>query len=140
MASLYDELGIKPVINASATLTRLGGSRMPTEVVDAMNAAAHAFVDLNELQEKVGARIAELTQNEACYVASGAAAGIMLAVASCIAGTDPANRALQYKVYQRKYENALVLYKPLSYTRGQAGTTCTAAMREFGLPLAAKGG
>jgi uncharacterized pyridoxal phosphate-dependent enzyme len=91
MATLYEELGIKPVINASATLTKLGGSRMPREVVDAMNAAAHSFVDLNELQEKVGARIAELTQNEACYVASGAAAGIMLAVASCIAGTDPAN-------------------------------------------------
>src|SRR5215208_5480363 len=91
MATLYEELGIKPVINASATLTRLGGSRMPPDVVDAMNAAAHSFVDLNELQEKVGARIAELTRNEACYVASGAAAGIMLAVASCIAGTDPAN-------------------------------------------------
>src|SRR5687768_12261353 len=91
MAGLYDELGLKPVINASATLTRLGGSRMPREVLDAMNAAAESFVDLNQLQERVGAKIAELTGNEACYVASGAAAGIMLSVASCIAGTDPAN-------------------------------------------------
>src|SRR5439155_11314774 len=32
-------------------------------------------------------------------------------------GTDPANAALGYKVYQRSYTNALVLYKPLSYTR-----------------------
>ncbi|MCZ2343384.1 MAG: hypothetical protein LC104_16565, partial [Bacteroidales bacterium] len=39
------------------------------------------------------------------------------------AGTDPANATLDYKVYQRQYENALVLYKPLSYTRGTAGTT-----------------
>ena len=91
MAGLYDDLGISPIINASATLTRLGGSRMPPEVVTAMNAAAESFVDLNELQERVGAKIAELTHNEACYVASGAAAGIMLSVASCIAGTDPAN-------------------------------------------------
>ena len=91
MTALYEELGIKPVINASATLTRLGGSRMPPEVLDAMHAAAGSFVDLTELQEKVGAKIAELTHNEACYVASGAAAGIMLTVASCIAGTDPAN-------------------------------------------------
>ena len=34
-------------------------------------------------------RIAELTKNEAAYVSSGAAAGITLAVATCIAGTDP---------------------------------------------------
>ncbi len=38
-------------------------------------------------------------------------------------GTDPANSALTYKVYQRDYANALVLYKPVSYTRGQTGTT-----------------
>jgi hypothetical protein len=38
-------------------------------------------------------------------------------------GADPANRSLTYKVYARNYDNALVLYKPLSYTRGQSGTT-----------------
>ena len=86
---LYDELGIAPVINASATLTRLGGSRMPPRVVAAMAEAAEAFVDLPELQRRVGRRIAELTGNEAAYVTSGAAAGVVLAVAACIAGTDP---------------------------------------------------
>lgn len=39
------------------------------------------------------------------------------------AGLDPANKSLQYKVYSRKYENAMALYKPLSYTRGITGTT-----------------
>jgi hypothetical protein len=38
-------------------------------------------------------------------------------------GTDPSNSSLIYKVYQRKYQNALVLYKPVSYTRGVNGTT-----------------
>jgi hypothetical protein len=36
-------------------------------------------------------------------------------------GVDPDNTALQYRVYARQYENALVLYKPLSYTRGVSG-------------------
>lgn len=90
MASVYQELGLKPIINASATLTRLGGSRMPPEVVEAMRVAAENFVDLNAFQERVGKRIAELTHNEAAYVSSGAAAGIMLSVASCIVGTDSA--------------------------------------------------
>ncbi len=39
-------------------------------------------------------------------------------------GTDPANSLLTYNIYQRNYDNALVLYKPLSYARGQtSGTT-----------------
>lgn len=33
-------------------------------------------------------------------------------------GLDPANRTLTYKIYQREYQNALVLYKPLSYAQG----------------------
>ena len=36
-------------------------------------------------------------------------------------GRDPTNESLVYKVYGRRYENALVLYKPLSYTRGETG-------------------
>ncbi len=86
----YADLGIRRVINAAATLTRLGGSRMPPPVIEALVAAAGAFVDLDLLQERVGTRIAELTHNPACYVSSGAAAGLALAVAACIAGDDPA--------------------------------------------------
>ncbi len=86
----YDDLGVTPVINASATLTRLGGSRMPKPVMDAMTAGTEAFVDLVELQRLAGERIATLTGNEACYICSGAAAGIAIAVAACITGTDPA--------------------------------------------------
>ncbi|MEO2089011.1 MAG: hypothetical protein ABGY75_05880, partial [Gemmataceae bacterium] len=41
-------------------------------------------------------------------------------------GADPTDRSLVYKVYQREYQNALVLYKPLSYTRGKTGTTADA--------------
>ncbi len=88
--SIYDELGVRPIINASATLTRLGGSVMPPEVVAAMADAAKHFVNLEELQRAVGERLAEMTHNEAAYVATGAAAGLVLATAACVAGTDPA--------------------------------------------------
>jgi L-seryl-tRNA(Ser) seleniumtransferase len=87
-ATRYADLGIRPVINAAATLTRLGGSLMPPAVLDAMCAAAGSFVDVVELQRQVGARLAELTGNEACYVSAGAAAGIAISVAACLAGTD----------------------------------------------------
>ena len=38
-------------------------------------------------------------------------------------GLDPSNKRLTYKVYQRDFDNALVLYKPLAYTRNETGTT-----------------
>lgn len=88
--STYERLCIPEVINANATLTRLGGSLMPPEVVDAMQAASRSFVDLHQLQAAVGARIAELTGNEAAYVSSGAASGLYLAALACGLSTDPA--------------------------------------------------
>lgn len=86
---LYEALGVRPVINASATLTRLGGSLMPPEVQAAMAEAARCFVRLDELQQRVGEQIAALTRNEAAYVSAGAAAGLALATAACTAGKDP---------------------------------------------------
>lgn len=86
--SVPQQLGVRPVINAAATLTKLGGSLMPPEVVAAMSAASTQFVDMFELNRRVGERIAELTHNEAAYVTSGAAAGIAMCVASVIAGTN----------------------------------------------------
>jgi uncharacterized pyridoxal phosphate-dependent enzyme len=85
----YGALGLRPVINAAATLTSLGGSLMPGPVLESMADAAGHFVDIVELQERVGSRLAELTHNEAAYVVSGAAAGITIVVAACIAGPDP---------------------------------------------------
>ncbi|MCI2417323.1 aminotransferase class V-fold PLP-dependent enzyme [Saccharopolyspora sp. K220] len=88
-AAIYRKLGVRPVINAAATLTRLGGSLIAPPAVEAMVEAAGHFIDLGELHRGVGARLAELTRNEAGYVSCGAAAGITLAVASCMTGTNP---------------------------------------------------
>lgn len=84
-ANVYRELGLEPVINGNATLTRLGGSLIAPEVLDAMREAAGSFVDLEELGRRVGAEIARLTRNEAAMVSGGAAAGLVLAAAACMA-------------------------------------------------------
>jgi L-seryl-tRNA(Ser) seleniumtransferase len=86
---IYDELGVRKVINGLATVTVLGGSLMPPEVLAAMAEAAGHFVEIDELQAKVGQRIAEWTRNEAAYITCGAAAGIVLSTAACMAGIDP---------------------------------------------------
>jgi L-seryl-tRNA(Ser) seleniumtransferase len=89
--SVYAKLGLPTVINADATLTRLGGSLMPPEVVAAMQEAARHFVDINDLQRAVGQRLAELTNNEAAYVTSGAAGALYLATLACGLTLDPAD-------------------------------------------------
>jgi uncharacterized pyridoxal phosphate-dependent enzyme len=86
---IYEELGVRRVINAAAALTKLGGSLMPNVVLDAMRDAADSFVDISELHDRVGERIAQLTRNEAACVSCGAAAGILMSVAACLVGTDP---------------------------------------------------
>jgi L-seryl-tRNA(Ser) seleniumtransferase len=86
----YERLGVRRIINASATLTRLGGSIMPLEVRQAMVEAGSSFVDVVELQRAVSARIADLTHNEAAYVTSGAAAALTLVTAALITGADEA--------------------------------------------------
>lgn len=105
----YETLGIRPVINAFATVTKYGGSLMPPEVVQAMCDAAHSFVDLHELQRKVGARIAELTQNEAAYVTSGAASGVALAAAACTVLNQP-DKIHQFP-HLHDLKNEVIIYK-----------------------------
>ncbi|WP_435320946.1 aminotransferase class V-fold PLP-dependent enzyme [Haloarchaeobius sp. TZWSO28] len=86
--SIYDELGVPTVINAASTKTRIGGSLIREEAVEAMQEAAGAFVRLSDLQAKASERIADVTGAEAGYVANGAAACLTLAAAACIAGDD----------------------------------------------------
>jgi L-seryl-tRNA(Ser) seleniumtransferase len=81
---VYRRIGVEPIINGATTMTYLGGSLMPAEVVEAMRQASESFVDLYELQEAVGRRIAELTRNEAAFVSGGAAAGLFLSAAACM--------------------------------------------------------
>ena len=88
--SLYDELGVRPVINAAGTLTRLGGSRMAPDVLAAMAEASASFVHLDDLQTRAAEEIARITGAEAGYVTNGAAAGLALATAACVAGMDVA--------------------------------------------------
>ena len=88
MSSLYKKLGVSPLINAAGTLTRLSGSLMDAEVVQAMAEASRSFVRIDQLQDAAGARIAAITGAEAGLVTSGAAASLTLAAAACLAGDD----------------------------------------------------
>ena len=119
-ADVYKLLGVRRVINAADTYTALGGGRLPAEVTSAMVDAAAHHVHVDELLPAVGRRIAELLDVPAALVVNGAAAGLTVAAAGCIAGTDPArvghlpqcpgdrNQVVTLKCQRNPYDRALL--------------------------------
>ncbi|MCZ2148525.1 MAG: aminotransferase class V-fold PLP-dependent enzyme [Bryobacterales bacterium] len=87
--SIYDQFQVRTIINAKGPSTRLSGGFLDPEVSAAMAEAATHCVDMAELQAGASKVIAEVTGAEAGIVTSGAAAGLLLGTAACIAGLDP---------------------------------------------------
>ena len=85
----FKELGIRTFINAAGTYTSMTGSLMPKEVIDAINYGSLEYVNLDELQDKVGERIAELLQCEYATVSSGCFGAMSIAMAGVMSGKDP---------------------------------------------------
>ena len=86
--NIYKELGAKPVINATGSVTMLGGSTPVPEVREAMAQADGAYIPLMELQEAAGNAIARMVNVPAAYITSGAGSALMLATAAAMAGDD----------------------------------------------------
>lgn len=86
---VYEDLGVRPLINAWGTVTAVGGSLMAPEVLEAMREASTAFVDLHELHRKAGRHIAASFGVDAACVSSGAAAGLTIAAAACLTRSKP---------------------------------------------------
>ena len=61
---LLAELNVRPFINAAGTYTTHSGSLMRPEVMEAINYASQYFVEVEELHDAVGKRIASLVGSE----------------------------------------------------------------------------
>jgi uncharacterized pyridoxal phosphate-dependent enzyme len=85
---LFKELGIRTFINAAGNYTVMSGSLMPPEVMDAINAASKKFALIDDVQEKVGERIAQICHAEAALVSAGCWSALMLGMAGVLTGMD----------------------------------------------------
>jgi L-seryl-tRNA(Ser) seleniumtransferase len=132
--NLFEELGVTPVINASVTMTFLSGSLMLPEVLEAINSTSHDFANMYELQDKVGAKIAEMLQCEAAMVTSGAACAMLLGTAAAITGTDPV-KIKQLPAYTGS-QPEVIMQKSHRYLFDQAITTTGAKIVEVEGPAA----
>ncbi len=84
----YKDLGVKPLINASGRMTLLGANTLAPEVAQAMVEASRYYVNMIELEERAGERIAQITGAEAGCMTAGAAAGIAMGVAAFMTAVD----------------------------------------------------
>jgi L-seryl-tRNA(Ser) seleniumtransferase len=118
---ILTRIGVARRINVAGTLTRLGGSLMEPEVLQAMAQAASASVDIAEMQSAASQVIARATGARAGIVTSGAAAGLTLATAACLARWDvrrmaalPDTRDMPHEVlmartHRNSYDHAIRL-------------------------------
>jgi seryl-tRNA(Sec) selenium transferase len=86
---IYQSIGVEPIINCRGTFTIIGGSVERPEVRAAMDAASRYFVQMDELADAVGQRLAELTGAEWGMVSAGCAAGLKHVTAACVTGGNP---------------------------------------------------
>lgn len=87
--SIYESIGVRPLINARGTVTIIGASKILPEVQQAMDEAVKDYVQIDELMEGVGKRLAELTGAENGIVTSGASGAITMGTAACVTGGEP---------------------------------------------------
>jgi uncharacterized pyridoxal phosphate-dependent enzyme len=96
-------LGVKPLLSCRGHTTIYGGSLMPLEVVRAMSEANDLFVDMHELNQAAGRRIAEVMKTEAALVSAGSFSAMLLGAAACLTGKDPAKiEALPHPTWPRR--------------------------------------
>ena len=86
--SIYKDLGLEPIINATGSVTALGGSVVAKEVKEGMDLANDVYIPMTLLEQKVGDQIAKMLDVPAAYITSGAGSALTLAAASFMAGKD----------------------------------------------------
>ena len=85
---VISELGIRSFINAAGTLTYMSGCIMRDEVVETIESTSKQFCMIDEVQDKVGEKIAKMVHAEAAMVTCGAFSAMTLGLAGVLTGTD----------------------------------------------------
>jgi uncharacterized pyridoxal phosphate-dependent enzyme len=121
---LFKELGVRTFINGRGTITFMTGSLMHDEVIDTIRDTSKSFCMLDELQDKVGAKIAEWTHAEAATVTSGAFSALMLGMAGVLTGMDAKKAAMLPHLEGTGMKSEVIMQKGHDIGYNQALTNC----------------
>ena len=121
---LYKELGVRTFINGRGTITFMTGSLMHDEVLETIKDTSKVFCMIDELQDKVGAKIAEWTHAEAATVTSGAFSALMLGMAGVLSGRDAKKAAMIPKLEGSGMKTEVIMQKGHEIGYNAALTNC----------------
>ena len=110
--SIYDKLGVRPVINAGGNTTLWGGSTPPPEIRSAMVEADASYVEMTELLARSGDFIAETLGVEAAHITSGCFAALVLSTAACLTEGDAERTA---RLPETDGRNEIIALRSLRY-------------------------
>ncbi len=110
--NLLNELGIRTFINAAGTYTTMTASLMDDEVMNAIDYSAKEFCMLNEVQDKVGEKIAQMVHAEAAMVTAGAFSALTLGTAGILTGMDQAKvKQIPHRLEESGIKSEVILQK-----------------------------
>jgi D-glucosaminate-6-phosphate ammonia-lyase len=130
--SVFDQLNVTRVINASGIYTDLGGSILSPTVQAAVTEINGSFVDMVELLDRSGERIAERLGMESARVTPGASAAIALGVAACVSGGDQTKMARLPET--EGMPNQVILQRGHRYKYARCALLAGARILEIGEP------
>lgn len=124
--NLFQELGVRTFINAAGTLTFMTGSLMQDHVIDTIRGASKDFCLLDELQDKVGEKIAAMVHSEAAVVTSGAFSGMTLGLAGILSGMDQKKVSLIPHLENSGMKSEVICQKAhdIAYNHALTNTGC----------------
>ena len=127
---VYKKLGVAPIINAQSWVTALGGSIMRPEVLQAMDDAANAFIDIKKLNLAAGEVVARSCGAERGLVTAGCSAAQVLMVAACMTGQSEAN--VEQLPDTTGMKDEVILFKGQRNRYDKAFVTAGATLIEYG--------
>jgi len=108
---LFKELGLRTFINAAGNYTSMTASLMHDDVMEAIQSSSKEFVMLEDVQDKVGQKIADLCRAEAAMVTAGCWSALVLGTAGVLTGTDPKKVALLPKLEGTGMKSEVIIQK-----------------------------
>ena len=108
---LFKELGLRTFINAAGNYTSMTASLMHDDVMDAIQSSSKEYVMLDEVQDKVGQKIAALCKAEAAIVTAGCWSALVLGTAGVLTGSDPKKVAQLPKLEGTGMKSEVIIQK-----------------------------
>lgn len=107
----FAELGLRTFINAAGNYTSMTASLMPPEVLAAIHSSAQKYALLDDVQDKVGERIAQICKAEAAMVTAGCWSALVLGMAGVLTGNDSRKVGLLPFLEENGLKSEVILQK-----------------------------